>query len=543
MGNEVQILLTAVDNASKIISGTGLKWTEFNSALGLAKQGYEAINKVTDATVGKTVNYANTVRKMSSTLGVSSEEGSRLIQVFDDFGVSADQLKTILEMAAKNGFEPSIENLAELADKTNAMASPTERAAALSKIFGKNWSEVSEVLRQGGTAFREQAAGIEKSLVLTPEAIQQARDYEIALDNWNDMVLALEISIGSKLIPAITALLDPMYNAKELAKGNAGEIEKLTEQYKNAPPYIQRYYGAIVQDAEAIRLNATNTAYATRMNEQFKVSITNLLPVIAEVTTETAEERHQIEMIRKSFTSYGTAAAGATEETDKLGNALNKAATRARNITGAIKALDEPLENTREEAKKTQAVYNGLFTNVNLGLADNIAAEMDKIDWILAGGHTFDKAFAEVQAALEAGTITPEQADAYYKELYTGVTDLELELGNIDLSTAAQNLSDNLGIPIDEAWKLARQLNSTLLNLPTYTKLYIDIITNHIDVYNQPQGGGGHPNPPRPPKVDTSMAPNGTQPTAAQLAAIVKAQLNREVTAARRSGSFRAGRK
>ena len=537
MGNEISILLSAVDNASKIAGSAGLKFTELNSAIGIAKQGYEAINKVIDATVGKTVEYANTVRKMTSTLGISSEEGSRLIQVFDDYGVKADQLNNILDKAAKNGFQVSIDSLAKLADETNAMTDPTERAAALSKIFGLNWADVSEVLRQGGDAIRSQAAGISDSLVLTKEAIQQARDYEIALDNWDDTTLALSVSIGQKLIPAITALLDPQYNAKQLAKWSAEEIANLTEKYKDAPPHIQRYWGAIVQEAQALKEtnqvtkeHITNTAYAYRMNEQFRAGLAKLPPVIKENVTDLDKLVDVQDKVGGYADRAKNAIRGQVEQSRRLALQSKLAATALE----GLKTAQENLSAAQQDFK--QKVAQGVLDELkNMGLtADQLATAMQLLSDATGATFTDEQLQAKIEAFAKifAGILTAPG----FKDKVAIIGDIqdfvkEVEPLSEDIQTAKTDLF--------EAWSTFQLFGDKTVQLKVVVTATGDVwILDYVTGGGGGGGGGGDGA-----KIGDYSGPKNIDKPAYQVTQMVKAQLNREVTAARRSGSFMAGRK
>ena len=81
--------------------------------------------------VAETVAYAQSVRELSYVLGTSAEETSRIVQVADDYLISTEKLTTALRFAVKNGFEPSIDSLAQLADQFNAISDPNERAAKM----------------------------------------------------------------------------------------------------------------------------------------------------------------------------------------------------------------------------------------------------------------------------------------------------------------------------------------------------------------------------------------------------------------------------
>ena len=165
------------------------------------------VNKALDATVGTFVNYAAQVREMSRLTGTGAEETSKLIQMADDLTISYESLQKSLWFASKNGIEVNVDSLASLADQYMALNSPMARADFLAKNFGKSGMDMAKMLEQGGAAVRDLAGSIEGSLVLTDQAVQDAREYEMALEEMNEQVEEAKVGIGQKLVPALTDLL------------------------------------------------------------------------------------------------------------------------------------------------------------------------------------------------------------------------------------------------------------------------------------------------------------------------------------------------
>ncbi len=169
-----------------------------------AAAGIAALALVERLTAGVTVDYARTVRDLSRNLNISTDETSRLIQVSDDYNISQETLTSSLQMAVKNGFEPTIENLADLADKYNAANGPVEKANLLVPILGKNWAALTPMLAAGGAALRENAAALSGSLILTQQQVDAAREYELALDGLKDSLTGVQIALGNAIIPTLT---------------------------------------------------------------------------------------------------------------------------------------------------------------------------------------------------------------------------------------------------------------------------------------------------------------------------------------------------
>lgn len=192
--------------------GVGMAMGAFAALAGVAY----TVDKALDATVGTFVNYAAQVRELNRLTGAGSEETSRLIQMADDLTISYESLQKSLWFASKNGVEVNVESLAELADQYVALNSPMAQADFLAQKFGKSGAEMAKMLEQGGNAVREWAGSIEGSLVLTDQAVQEAREYELALDTLNDQFEAMKVGIGQEIVPALNEMLFGLNNQTEI---------------------------------------------------------------------------------------------------------------------------------------------------------------------------------------------------------------------------------------------------------------------------------------------------------------------------------------
>lgn len=222
------------------------------------------IVKGISAAVNKYTEYADQIRTMSNLTGMQAEETSRLYQLSDDYGISAEKLTTILQGANRNGFEPSIDNLADLSDKYLALESPLERNKLLMETLGRQGMDYAEVMKLGGDAIRERAAAVEDGLILDEEALQKSRDYQMAVDGLGDSFDALVMSIGSGVIPALTGMVEWLTNlfakSQEIKTAFQQEASQVAENADSYEEYL-------VQMADASRGVSIFTAMQERMSE------------------------------------------------------------------------------------------------------------------------------------------------------------------------------------------------------------------------------------------------------------------------------------
>jgi len=215
---------------------------------------YKTVDKVLDETVGKFATYAAGVDVFHSALTTTTEEASRLIQVADDFGISAEEMQKSMFRAVKEGMEPTIEGLAGMADEYNALATPQEKADFLVKNFGKSSQELTRLLGEGGQAIRDRAAAVSEGLVMDEAAIQKARDYAFAQDELNDSIDGYKIAMGERFIPAITAGIVSMTDAATANQLYTRAMELGIDVGRNMGTGMVAVNGVLVDQTELLRL-------------------------------------------------------------------------------------------------------------------------------------------------------------------------------------------------------------------------------------------------------------------------------------------------
>lgn len=198
----------AAGSASQDAARTAaMGWTEFRSAYSTVLDVVQVGRQIWQATGQEFVNYAEQVKNMSRALGASAEETSRIIQVADDVRISYDSLKIAMKEAQKDGIEPNIENLAKLADQYKAIQSPAERTKFLLETFGKSGLEMGKLMERGGDGIRAMSDAIDESLIMTEKGIKASDDYQRSLDDFNDTLAGIKLTVGEELVPVMNAFL------------------------------------------------------------------------------------------------------------------------------------------------------------------------------------------------------------------------------------------------------------------------------------------------------------------------------------------------
>jgi hypothetical protein len=216
---KVEIVVTAKDSASQVLRGISSSFGGIGSAIQMLTAGgaIEALTtelvKFGKESVDATVAYADEVRRLSQISGDSAEETSRLIQLADDYKISTGDLTVAMRKLTSEGLSLNVQTLAKLSDEYLKLNPGQERAAFLMQNFGRQGVKFAEIMGKGSAAIIALNDGIDENLILTDKAVKQAREYEMAMDAWEEQTLKLQYAFGTQLLPTLTNGID-MVNEK-----------------------------------------------------------------------------------------------------------------------------------------------------------------------------------------------------------------------------------------------------------------------------------------------------------------------------------------
>lgn len=227
---EVAIIIKATDKASAVLKGVNKSIGSFKtniSELGKSVPGLgNAMNLLTNPitlvgggiaaiasgmgeAVKKANDYALSMGDLSKVWGTSVEEASKLVQVADDVRISQESMSAAMRIAMRQGVEPTIAGIKDAAKTYQNFTNTQERATWAAKTFGRNWTEVARLLELTPEQIDDSTAAAEKfGLVIGQDNVEAAKQYYAALDNLNDAQEGLAISVGSKLIPVWTKVIE-----------------------------------------------------------------------------------------------------------------------------------------------------------------------------------------------------------------------------------------------------------------------------------------------------------------------------------------------
>jgi len=188
-----------------------------------------ATGKAFKKMVDDTVDYGMQVRDLSLLIGASSEEASKLIQAADDVFISVESLSRGMQIAIRNGIEPTIEGMGALADQYNGIQDPIARTKFLLDTFGRSGAELAPLMQLGSAGITELGDSAEKTgLVMSDKAVKASIKYKEALDNLNDTVDGIKTRIGLLGTVMTTEVINNVMDLAEATDdGNMSLVEFL----------------------------------------------------------------------------------------------------------------------------------------------------------------------------------------------------------------------------------------------------------------------------------------------------------------------------
>jgi hypothetical protein len=182
------------------------------------------------------IESADQMGKMAQSLGMTTEQLSKLKYAAELSGISVEELRTAFARLNKNAFENvdafktlgvSLKNsngairsnydiLGDLADRFKNMPDGIGKAAAAQQIFGKTGANLIPLLnagKDGLKAFGDEAERL--GIVIDTKTAKGAEIFNDNMQRLSKNIDGIFFSIGSELIPVLAGLSENMKNAGE----------------------------------------------------------------------------------------------------------------------------------------------------------------------------------------------------------------------------------------------------------------------------------------------------------------------------------------
>lgn len=402
--------------------------------------------------------YAEQVDKASMATGIQSEEMSRLIQLADDFRVSQEDLTGAMKMAMQNGFQPTVENLAELSDQYLAMGSQTERVNLLQGIFGKQWQSMVPLLEKGGEAIRDANLEIDDSLVVTKEAIEANREYVKAVDDLEDAWQGVKNELAQGVIPTLTNVINLV---------NEG-----ISRQKNQNEALGEGYGKVAGLAGAYGAVAQYQMYAAEQQERFNQRAQEANQYLLDEYNASQTAAEGLQIVGQAAGEMGSqfdAAAGEAGLAAQSAHEMAGAAERLATAEGNLKTAQEDLATAQENWKKgAGGQIAGMLEQSGLK-ADAYYAALDVVD--------------DLQGTNEGTTARQKDAMQKLVDEYKRTGDLDaFRQGLVDLNSTFMPLDESIHKSMDLVDELQGKLND-------FAHTYTATVRVHYETEETPGGG------------------------------------------------------
>ena len=349
------------------------------------------------------MKYAGEVRDLSLATGGSAQESSRLLQVLDDYQITAGDVTAGMRAMKEQGIVPTVDALAQMSDQFLAIEDPAKRLQFAQDNLGRSSAKFLNVLSQGGDKIRELNANVSQNNILTNEQVAQTEEYRLAVDAVGDAWQGAQIKVTFALAEVITG-------TQELGQS----MREAGEETNNTTLRGQLYAGILDQT----RQKSIEAADATAAHGD---ALSNFTP----------------------------AAEAAVMSLEELTTATNEVSSANMGMIGLMQNLQSETENYRETAADLHEQQDALRQDfVNGGVdAEEYAVKMgeltDKVReneaaHIQAGKEIM---FSLIQQKMAVGGLS----DAEFKALTKIGVGMELiDQHTVDMATAMAESADNI---------------------------------------------------------------------------------------------------
>lgn len=369
--------------------------------------GFMKVGEFVGSTVDDWTKYADSMRLSAQTAGITVEEMSKMVQAADDFRVPVEKMQSAMEMALKNGFVPTINNLAILSDQLLATEDPAERAAKAADIFGKSYADMMPLLLAGSGAIRDATSAVSDNLVVTKDSAEQAKEYRDQLDALGDAWQGLKNNAGKVFLPLFISIVTTMTNALDTGDGGRAQADALFK--------IQEAYATGSIEKEQY-LQLTRDLYNGFIDEASAVTTVDNAVTEHNKTMSVANDANG-ELVMKLFNS--------TNSWDEFSEAARKSGVY-------LGMLDEETYNAEKGITSLTSVTDD-WTNANYEMGYSAS---DTAGRIIQVGDSMQKTLDDIEAVTTA-------YEKQKKVLEEGLTNAQINL-NMSITTFREGVADSL---------------------------------------------------------------------------------------------------
>lgn len=414
--------------------GVGISMTDLSSGISVVKQSIEALNKAYDASIGVSQKYAEQVRDLKAITGESAQATSDLIQVADDFQISAEDLQASMKVLTKNGLVPNKETIISLAQQYQAIQDPLAKNEFLIKNLGRASSNYTNLLSQNTDELRKNFDSQAQNLQWGEKELVQAERLRLAQDQLADVQNHLAVTVGSQLTPAFSAWVDLINRA-------ISQPETLRVGWEGFIPVIGPIITLMENYGDSFNKGAAETQNLVNAQEALKNKNVELIPTQEEVLA--AQQKiseantamvSTINSIQQADEAYASSAS--TLHADRLAAEQELADAKARGYETSVGEYDG-LQGKIDEIKLKEADLAKERDKQTLQFVSNIVLQKLSVDGLST--KEFDY-FAKQQVAWG---LWSEDAAKKASDVYAAADQVVSKLNEIQPKTVDINVQYN----------------------------------------------------------------------------------------------------
>jgi hypothetical protein len=415
-----QSLADADTTSGKLKAGFGSAMDSVKANAGsLAMAGGAALVAFGVKAVGAFQDTALEAGRLADSLGLTSEQASRFMEVAGDLGIDTATLeksigKMNVEVAkspayfekigaaiAKNadGSTDVQQTFLNVVDAISKMPSATDRAAASQQLLGRGWRDMAELVNGGSAKLKASLDDVSDAKVIDASEVKKARDFRDAMDKLSDAAEDLALTAGEILVPALTAAADTTEKGRNAWNTLDDALGPVDESLGKLAATSYKYLNPVGQAITALGFFGDEADDATTATEAFETR----MRLLQESSRDLADETDDLTGSTKAHTN----AVRADMEAQQAANAAQ------------IEAINSSLGYRNQVARTTEALRAATAVQQSATATDEERAQASRD----AEGAVLEQAAAAVQLANDTAsargqTLTANaQTQVYVAEL------------------------------------------------------------------------------------------------------------------------------
>jgi hypothetical protein len=339
------------------------------------------------------VSLAAEIRTFQRASGASAEESSRFVAVLDDLGIASDKganaifklaktaatgadgLKAVGIEVARNrdGTTNLTETLLNAADAYSSTTDPAKRAEIAFAAFGKQGKDLIPVLEQGRAGLQKFFEGAEKGhQIFSQKDLDQARQYELAMDDLQDAMRGLQLRAGPGVVGIITEISQALADGLTWIDEHSQKGSTLEKVWVLMSAAVKdRFVPALLQSGKANKESGDEAAQAAVKFEDQAATLKMAGYEVSELEEETGQ-----------LTETNKKALAAAEKYKAMIDTMATSISYAYNVTG--RQANELTEEHRKLARgfdEAKGAANQLKQGLDILVGVKISATRAAISW------------------------------------------------------------------------------------------------------------------------------------------------------------------